>query len=53
MRISQEIVLGIGGVRAVRALGYEPAVWHMNEGHSAFLGLERVRELVQDARADV
>lgn len=49
MRISQEIVLGIGGVRAVRALGYEPAVWHMNEGHSAFLGLERVRELVQNA----
>ncbi len=47
MRISQEIVLGIGGVRAVRALGYEPSVWHMNEGHSAFLGLERVRELVQ------
>jgi starch phosphorylase len=47
MRISQEVVLGIGGVRAVRALGYDPAVWHMNEGHSAFLGLERVRELVQ------
>jgi starch phosphorylase len=49
MRISQEIVLGIGGVRAVRALGYEPVVWHMNEGHSAFLGLERVRELMQGA----
>lgn len=47
MRISQEVVLGIGGVRAVRALGYTPAVWHMNEGHSAFLGLERVRELTQ------
>jgi len=47
MRISQEVVLGIGGVRAVRALGYDPAVWHMNEGHSAFLGIERVRELVQ------
>lgn len=46
MRISQEIVLGIGGVRALRALGYRPATWHMNEGHSAFLGLERVRELV-------
>ncbi len=46
VRICQEIVLGIGGVRALRALGYEPAVWHMNEGHSAFLGLERVRELV-------
>lgn len=48
MRISQEVVLGIGGVRAVRALGYDPAVWHMNEGHSAFLGIERVRELVQE-----
>jgi glycogen phosphorylase len=48
MRISQEVVLGIGGVRALRALGYEPAVWHMNEGHSAFLGLERVREMVQE-----
>ncbi|MCB0004710.1 MAG: alpha-glucan family phosphorylase, partial [Anaerolineae bacterium] len=47
MRISQEVVLGIGGVRAVRALGYSPAIWHMNEGHSAFLGLERVREKVQ------
>lgn len=49
MRISQEIVLGIGGVRAVFALGYDPAVWHMNEGHSAFLGLERVRRKVQEA----
>lgn len=47
IRISQEIVLGIGGVRAVRALGYDPAVWHMNEGHAAFLGLERMREMVQ------
>lgn len=47
MRISQEIVLGIGGVRAVEALGYRPSAWHMNEGHSAFLGLERVRRKVQ------
>ncbi len=47
VRISQEVVLGIGGVRAIRALGYEPAAWHMNEGHSAFLGLERARQLVQ------
>jgi starch phosphorylase len=45
-RISQEIILGIGGVRALRALGYNPAIWHMNEGHSAFLVLERIRELV-------
>src|SRR5690606_10325320 len=48
MRISQEFVLGIGGVRALRALGYAPTVWHMNEGHSAFLNLERIRELVQN-----
>ncbi len=46
-RISQEIILGIGGVRALRELGYNPAVWHMNEGHSAFLVLERIRELVK------
>jgi len=46
-RISQEIVLGIGGVRVLRTLGIQPAVWHMNEGHSAFLGLERLRELVE------
>ncbi|MFQ5342561.1 MAG: alpha-glucan family phosphorylase [Anaerolineae bacterium] len=48
MRISQEIVLGIGGVRALRALGIMPTVWHMNEGHSAFMVLEQVRQLVQD-----
>ena len=48
MRISQEVMLGIGGVRALRALGVQPAVWHMNEGHAAFLQLERIRELVRD-----
>lgn len=47
MRVSQEMMLGIGGVRMLRALGIEPAVWHMNEGHSAFLTLERLRELVR------
>ena len=46
MRIAQEIVLGIGGVRALRALGITPAAWHINEGHAAFLNLERCRELV-------
>jgi len=46
MRIAQEIVLGIGGVRALRALGISPAAWHINEGHAAFLNLERCRELV-------
>ena len=45
-RISQEIILGIGGVRALRALGYNPTMWHLNEGHSAFLTLERIREQV-------
>jgi starch phosphorylase len=45
-RISQEIILGVGGVRALRMLGYNPKVWHMNEGHSAFMGLERAREMV-------
>ena len=46
MRIKQEIVLGIGGVRAVRALGLVPTVWHVNEGHAAFSVLERCREHV-------
>jgi glycogen phosphorylase len=46
MRFCQELVLGVGGVRALRALGIHPAVWHLNEGHSAFLLLERARELV-------
>ena len=47
-RLHQELVLGIGGVRALRALGVEPTVFHMNEGHSTFLQLERLRELVED-----
>ena len=46
MRIAQEIMLGIGGVRALRALGIDAKVWHMNEGHAAFLQLERCRELI-------
>ena len=51
MRVAQEIVLGIGGVRALRQLGIAPTVWHMNEGHSAFLVLELARELVQQGMA--
>jgi glycogen phosphorylase len=47
MRISQEILLGIGGVRALRTMGYNPSVWHMNEGHSAFLTLERILEQME------
>ncbi len=46
-RIRQEIVLGIGGVRALRALGLHPQVFHTNEGHAGFLSLERIRELVE------
>jgi starch phosphorylase len=43
-RLQQEIVLGIGGVRVLRALNINPVVWHANEGHTAFMMLERVRE---------
>ena len=46
-RIQQEIVLGIGGVRALRALNLNPTTWHINEGHSAFQVLERCRQLVE------
>ncbi|SHE72746.1 alpha-glucan family phosphorylase [Desulforamulus putei] len=46
-RISQEMLLGIGGVRALRQLGIHPVAWHINEGHAAFLCLERLQELVQ------
>jgi starch phosphorylase len=47
MRVAQEMVLGIGGVRALQALEIKPAVYHLNEGHSAFLVLERARALVE------
>ncbi|MEJ2231214.1 MAG: alpha-glucan family phosphorylase, partial [Nitrospirales bacterium] len=46
-RICQELLLGIGGVRALRAVGHDPQLWHANEGHPAFLLVERIRELVQ------
>ena len=48
MRIEQEIMLGMGGVKALRAVGVFPTVFHMNEGHSAFLALERIRRLVKE-----
>jgi starch phosphorylase len=48
MRLHQELVLGFGGVRVLRALGLAPAVWHLNEGHSAFLLAERAREFVAE-----
>ena len=44
MRIMQEMLLGIGGVRLLRKLGVQPSVFHMNEGHAAFLTLELIRE---------
>jgi glycogen phosphorylase len=47
-RIRQEIVLGIGGIRMLHAIGIDPMVCHMNEGHSAFLSLERIRLLIED-----
>lgn len=46
-RIRQEIVLGIGGMRALEAMGLEPVVCHLNEGHAAFLSLERIRQLMR------
>ena len=46
-RIRQELLLGVGGVRALAALGIEPTVFHLNEGHSAFLQIERTRALVE------
>ena len=46
-RISQEIILGVGGVRLLRALNIHPSTFHMNEGHSAFLTLELLREEVE------
>jgi starch phosphorylase len=52
MRMRQEFMLGIGGVKALNALGIEPEVFHMNEGHSAFLALERIRRRVVDKKLD-
>lgn len=48
MRLRQEIVLGIGGVRLLRKIGRKPAIYHLNEGHCSFAGLELVRELVDE-----
>ncbi len=46
-RVQQEIILGVGGVRALKAMGTEPAVWHLNEGHAAFVVLQRIRDLIE------
>jgi starch phosphorylase len=48
MRLCQEIVLGLGGYEVLRALGIEPSIWHMNEGHSALLSLARLRETMRE-----
>lgn len=53
MRIRQEIILGIGGFRALQKLGLPPTVCHMNEGHAAFLSLERIRQFMQDHNCDL
>ncbi len=50
-RIQQEIILGVGGVRALRALGSDPAVWHLNEGHAAFVVLQRIREALEQGES--
>ena len=47
-RLKQELLLGIGGIRALRKLGIRPQVYHCNEGHAAFIGMERLREYVQN-----
>jgi starch phosphorylase len=46
-RVQQEIILGVGGVRALKAMGSTPAVWHLNEGHAAFVVLQRIRDLIE------
>ena len=51
-RLKQEILLGIGGVRALRELGLTPTIYHLNEGHAAFAGLERLREYIQEQHLD-
>jgi glucan phosphorylase len=48
MRLKQEMLLGIGGVRALEALGWRPPICHINEGHAAFAGLERLRLLMRE-----
>lgn len=52
MRIAQEMILGVGGMRALRAVGIAPAVCHMNEGHAGFMILERIRQFMQDHQCD-
>ena len=53
VRLAQEIVLGVGGVRTLRALGIEAGAWHFNEGHSVFAQVERMREVMDESGAGV
>jgi starch phosphorylase len=50
-RIQQEIILGIGGVRALKAIASSPVVWHLNEGHAAFVVLQRIRDLIEQGQS--
>lgn len=50
-RLEQEIILGMGGVRALQEMGLKPTVWHINEGHAAFLILERMRDMIKTGMA--
>lgn len=52
MRLRQEMILGVGGMRALQVLGLKPTVCHMNEGHAAFLSIERIRQMVQETGCD-
>ena len=51
-RLKQELLLGVGGIRALRKLGFDPQVYHCNEGHAAFIGLERLREYIEGDNLD-
>ena len=51
-RLKQELLLGVGGIRALRNLGINPQIYHCNEGHAAFTGLERLREYIQNDNLD-
>jgi starch phosphorylase len=51
LRLQQEVVLGLGGVLALRALGLTPAVWHLNEGHAAFVVLQRLRDQLAEGQS--
>ena len=52
VRLAQEVLLGIGGMRALKAMGTEPSLCHMNEGHSAFAGIERLAQIMEDHNLD-